>query len=348
MIPSTSSRLFKLLGVAPSTIPALEAMVSLYIACLNGFISVASMLNVAPQGSIATFPDASTSSSKPFELLFPSNQTIPWPNNSVTPADPPPLPANISALQALGMDADEPISWETTPSGNVMGIQCNIGYGRRLDFQDCRDAYNYIPRSDERVARFVQRHSGLPHDIVLPQRVLGSTSALTSRFLPFAHYYRGQREPSLIVETGKGKCGINLAIIAPYETARASAKDTADAAYALIDRCAPRSGGIAINIGQYKSKEDIQNKMVLKAGLGGDNHLAVILQPYASTIRCEGPVIPFSRHSCEMIERGMEAGDRQRLFGDQRLDPQVQEPLPYELLSSKGPHSARLTFESLC
>lgn len=153
-------------------------MVSLYIACLSGFMSAASALNVAPQGSIATFSDASTSSSNLVEWLFPSNQSISWSNQSFALANPPSLPANISApLQALGLDADEPISWQTTRSGNVIGIQCHIRYGRRLDYRDCRDAYNYIPRSDERVARFAERHSGLPHDIALPQRILGSTSA---------------------------------------------------------------------------------------------------------------------------------------------------------------------------
>lgn len=157
-------------------------MVSLYIACLSSFISAALTLNVAPQGSIATFADASTSSSNLIELLSPSNQSTSWSNISFTPANPPSLAANISALEALGLDADEPVSWETTPSGNVIGVQCNIRYGRRLDFQDCRDAYNYIPRSDERVARFAQRGSGLPHDVALPQRILGSTSSLPSRF----------------------------------------------------------------------------------------------------------------------------------------------------------------------
>lgn len=262
-------------------------MVSLYLACLSSFISTASTLNVAPQGSIATFSDTSTSSLNLTELLYPSNQSTSWSNRSFTPANPPPLPANISALQALGLDANKPISWETTPSGNVVGVQCNTRYGRRLDFQDCRNAYSFIPRLDERIARFAQRGSGLPHDIALPQRVLGS----------------------------KGKCSINPFLILPYESGTASAKNIADSAYALIERCAPRSGGIAINI-------------------GGDNHLAVVLEPYAPAVRCEGSGILFSRESCAMIERGMLADERQRLFGDDRLDPQVEEPLPYELLSS--------------
>ena len=181
LLSSISSHLFKLLPDISRTFCTLKAMVLFYMACLSGFISAASALNVAPQGSIATFSDASTSSSNLVEWLFPSNQSISWSNKSLNLANPPSLPANISALQALGLDADEPISWETTPSGNVIGIQCNIRYGRRLDYQDCRDAYNYIPRSDARVANFAERHSGLPHDIALPQRILGSTSSLPSR-----------------------------------------------------------------------------------------------------------------------------------------------------------------------
>lgn len=78
---------------------------------------------------------------------------------------------------------------------------------------------------------------------------------------------------------------------------------------------------------------------VLKAGLhiGGDNHLAVLLQPYAPTVRCEGSDVPLSRESCAMIEFDMEADDEQRLFGDESRDPAVEEPLPYELLSSEFP-----------
>ena len=155
-------------------------MVSLYIACLSSFISAALTLNVIPQGSIAIFSGASTSSSNLTELLSSSDQSTSGSNISFTPANPP--SRNISALQALGLDIDEPISWETTPSGNVISVQCHVRYGRRLDFQDCRDAFNYIPRSDERLARFAERNSGLPHDVALPQRVLGSTFSLPSRF----------------------------------------------------------------------------------------------------------------------------------------------------------------------
>ena len=73
-----------------------------------------------------------------------------------------------------------------------------------------------------------------------------------------------------------------------------------------------------------------------KAALGGDNHLAVVLEPYKPNVRCEGSSsVPFSRDSCSMIERGMEADDSERLFGDKHLDPAVEEPLPFELLSSE-------------
>lgn len=87
--------------------------------------------------------------------------------------------------------------------------------------------------------------------------------------------------------------------------------------------------------------------MILKAGPGGDNRLAVLLRPYVPTIRCEGSNIPFSRESCAAIEWGMEADDRQRLFGDRRLDPAVEEELPYELLSSQVSYSAVPMCESL-
>lgn len=57
-------------------------------------------------------------------------------------------------------------------------------------------------------------------------------------------------------KAGKGKCSIDSALIEPYETARASGTIIADAAFALIERCAPRSGGIAVHIGQYDSREN--------------------------------------------------------------------------------------------
>ena len=79
---------------------------------------------------------------------------------------------------------------------------------------------------------------------------------------------------------------------------------------------------------------------VLKARLGGDNHVAVVLAPYAPNVYCEGADVPFSREACSAIERGMQADERPRVFGDERSDPQVDEPIPYELLSSESIHSA--------
>ena len=81
---------------------------------------------------------------------------------------------------------------------------------------------------------------------------------------------------------------------------------------------------------------------------GGDNHLAVVLEPYAPTIRCEGSERPLTRQSCAMIERGMEADDRPRLFGDERVDPRVQEPLPYELVSSEATRPATYLHLTVC
>ena len=147
-------------------------MLSLSIACLSASISAVSTLGIASQDSIAT------SSSNPLDLLSSSSQSISWPNISFPVARPPPLAANMSALKALGIDTDEPIYWESTPSGNTLGVQCHARYGRRLDYRDCRDAYSLIPRSNERLERFAERHSGLLHDVAMPLRFLGSMSSL--------------------------------------------------------------------------------------------------------------------------------------------------------------------------
>ena len=144
-------------------------MLSLFFACIVGFISVVIALNIISQDSVTVSADTPT-----LALLSLSTQSTSWPNISFPPARPPSQVANVSALKALGLDTDEPVYWETTPSGNILAVQCNIRYGRRLDYQDCRDAYRYIPRSDERDARFADRDSGRPHDIALPQRNLGS------------------------------------------------------------------------------------------------------------------------------------------------------------------------------
>lgn len=89
----------------------------------------------------------------------------------------------MSALKALGLDTNEPVYWGTTPSGNAIGVQCHIRYGRRLDYQDCREANRYILRTDERYARFADRASRWPYDIALPQRVMGSMPSYRARSL---------------------------------------------------------------------------------------------------------------------------------------------------------------------
>lgn len=92
----------------------------------------------------------------------------------------------------------------------------------------------------------------------------------------------------------------------------------------------------------------LQSDIVLKAGLGGDNHLAVLLQSYTSTVRCKDSDVPWSREACAMIQGGMKADDKQRLFGDSFLDPAVEEDLPLELVSSEATHPAMPILESLC
>ena len=159
-------------------------MLSLSIACLSGFILATLTLTVAPQDSIAGSSDTRMSSSSPLELLSPSNQSMSSSNSSF-PAPPPPLSVHMSALKALGLDPDKPISWETTPSGAMIRVQCNVLYGRRLDYQDCRDAYSQIPRSNDTVVRFAHRQGGWPHDIALPQRYLGSRSFRQEHDSPF-------------------------------------------------------------------------------------------------------------------------------------------------------------------
>ena len=162
---------------SPWILHTLEAMFSLFFACLIGLISVVLPLNIIPQDSITVPADTPTPPSNLLGLLSPSSQSTSWPNISFPPARPPSQAANESALKALGLDTDEPVYWETTPSGNILAVQCHTRYGRRLDYQDCRDAYRYVPRSDQRIARFAERHTGQPHDIAMPQRLLGSMSS---------------------------------------------------------------------------------------------------------------------------------------------------------------------------
>ena len=90
--------------------------------------------------------------------------------------------------------------------------------------------------------------------------------------------------------------------------------------------------------------------VVLRTGLGGDDHLAVVLQPYYPSVRCEDSDVPLSRESCSAIERGMEADGRWRSFGYRSVDPDVEEPLPYDLMSGQLPPTPspmlnRITFQ---
>lgn len=182
----------------------LQAMHPLRITCLSFLIPAAEALNIPFQDSITISPDPPISSPNlSFELLSPSNHSTlssSWSNTSFPPTHPSSsLVSNTSALQALGLDPQEPIFWTKAPSGVVVGVQCNVRYGRRLDFQDCRDAYGYIARADQRVVRLAQRHTGLPHDVALPLRFLGSMYAQLARF-PW-HLYFCVRRFVLIIST---------------------------------------------------------------------------------------------------------------------------------------------------
>lgn len=82
-------------------------------------------------------------------------------------------------------------------------------------------------------------------------------------------------------------------------------------------------------------RKSLRSETALKAGSGGDNHLAVVLQPTAPPVSCEGSDVPLSAESCATIERGMEADDEMRYWGSSSRDPALNENLPYELLSSQ-------------
>ena len=82
-----------------------------------------------------------------------------------------------------------------------------------------------------------------------------------------------------------------------------------------------------------KLRKSPRSNVVLRTGLGGDNHLAVILRPYAPTVRCEDSDVPLSRESCSAIERSMEADEVWRSFGYRSVDPEAEEPLPYDMMS---------------
>ena len=82
-------------------------------------------------------------------------------------------------------------------------------------------------------------------------------------------------------------------------------------------------------------RQSLRNETTLKAGSGGDDHLALALQPIVAPVRCESPSVPFSPESCATIERNMEADDEVRYWGYSTRDPALNGILPYELLSSE-------------
>lgn len=82
-------------------------------------------------------------------------------------------------------------------------------------------------------------------------------------------------------------------------------------------------------------RKSLRSETALKAGSGGDDHLALVLQPIAPSVRCEGPSVPFSPESCATIESSMEADDEVKYWGSSGRDPALNENLPYELLSSE-------------
>ena len=71
----------------------------------------------------------------------------------------------------------------------------------------------------------------------------------------------------------------------------------------------------------------------------------MVLQPYAPTVRCEDSDVPLSRDPCSIIERGMEADEAWRSFGYRDVDPEAEEPLPYDMTSRQlSPHSYTIPF----
>ena len=141
----------------------------------HGFlIQTALSLNVAthsplPKLSAKLPPDS-------LESHSPNNQHAASLNTSLTPAKPPPLAHNVSALIELGLDVNSSISWSTSASGNAIGVQCNEVYGRELDLEDCVDAWAYISSSDTTQHTYAKRNTGHIFDLPLPHRFSGCSS----------------------------------------------------------------------------------------------------------------------------------------------------------------------------
>ena len=115
----------------------------------------------------------------------------------------------------------------TLPPSNVLRIQCDANYGRNLHPGSCLDVFRFIGGNEEE-GTFSQRHTGHPSDIPLPLRFLSND----------------------------GLCFVQPQVEEGYLSGRASAKQIAQAAYTLQQKCVvERSGlgGIARNIGMSSS-----------------------------------------------------------------------------------------------
>ena len=94
---------------------------------------------------------------------------------------------------------------------------------------------------------------------------------------------------------------------------------------------------ILVSIKSVKSSRSV---VVLRMGSGGDNHLAVVLHRYTPNVQCEDSDVTMSPEPCSVVERNMEADEVWRSFGDKDVDPAVEEPLPYDIMSRQlSPYS---------
>lgn len=75
-----------------------------------------------------------------------------------------PLPSRVTSPSSLR---------SPSPSSPLL-VHCDGNvYGRNLNVASCRDVFSHMPRGDAQVT-FAERHSGIPHDIPLPWRVMSS------------------------------------------------------------------------------------------------------------------------------------------------------------------------------